>query len=415
VSRVLRLETAELLRQAVDALLAHRLRATLSAVGIVLGIATVITALALGEGARRAALSEIGVLGVRNIFLKSAPSNEPLRPRQPPSAPALRAADADLIARTIDGITAVAAVRLARSEVRAGAAHVDAAIAGVSPSWAGILNHTVARGRWLSSADARERRRVAVIGASLAQALLGNADAVGSRVAAAGTWFLVVGVLAPADVRINSAIALSFDPNQSLMVPLGAMDVSLGQGDALDRVQEIVVRVDDAARVEPAAMAIAAIAARKYGAGGGYEIVVPRQLLAARLRARRTFDVVLGAVGFIALLISGVGIMNIMMASVAERTHEIGVRRAVGARRADVLTQFAFEAAVLCLAGGLAGIPLGVVMAIAVAAAAGWPLSVSAWSIGLAVALAASVGLVFGVYPALVASRVHPIEALRAP
>jgi putative ABC transport system permease protein len=192
------------------------------------------------------------------------------------------------------------------------------------------------------------------------------------------------------------------------------MDISVGQGDGLDRVHEIVVRTGGAAEVEPAALAIEALAARRHPDDHRYEVIVPRELLAARLRARRAFDVVLAAVGLLALLISGAGIMNIMLASVAERTREIGVRRAVGARRREVLAQFAAEALVLCVAGAVAGVPLGIAMAAVAASVAGWTIGVSWWAIALALLLACGVAVGFGTYPARLAARIDPIDALRS-
>ena len=406
-------DARELVAHAIAALLMHRLRASLSALGIVLGIATVIAALAIGEGARRQALDEIGALGVDNVFLRSTAGAPPARSRQRPDAPVLSLRDMSLIAATLDRVSGVAGARVARTGPAGPFAREEASFAGVSAAWAGIMNLTVARGRWLSDDDAAARRRVGVIGAGLARALFGGSDPLGARVRVASSWFVVVGVLAPVDARGRSAVAGAVDADRSLLVPLPSMDLSLGAGDRLDRLHEIAIRVDAASEVEAASLAIEALAARAHR-DGGYEIIVPRQLLAARLRARRTFDVVLGAVGCIALLISGVGIMNIMLASVAERTHEIGVRRAVGARRSDVVAQFTAEASILCLAGAGAGVPLGVIMAVSVAALGGWPIGVSWWSVVLAIALAGATGLAFGLYPARVAGGVSPVEALRA-
>jgi ABC-type antimicrobial peptide transport system permease subunit len=155
------------------------------------------------------------------------------------------------------------------------------------------------------------------------------------------------------------------------------------------------------------------MARRHAGAADRYELLIPRELLRARLRAQRTFDAVLLATGFIALVISGVGIMNVMLAAVAERESEIGARRAFGARRVEIIQQFALEAALLCLAGGIAGIPVGAALALAVSLMAAWPVAISAGSIGVAVVLATVVGLAFGIYPAYRAASVDPIVALR--
>jgi ABC-type antimicrobial peptide transport system permease subunit len=207
----------------------------------------------------------------------------------------------------------------------------------------------------------------------------------------------------------------SFNPDESVLVPASVMDARIGEGDAIDRVSEIVVRVVKGADPAAVSVAVAALLRRRHaGAADRYEMVVPRELLRARLRAQRTFDAVMLATGFIALVISGVGIMNVMLAAAAEREPEIGVRRAFGARRMDIVQQFALEAALLCLAGGVAGIPVGGLLAWTVSLLAAWPVALSAGSVSLALALAVGVGLAFGIYPAYRAASTDPIVALRA-
>jgi putative ABC transport system permease protein len=254
-----------------------------------------------------------------------------------------------------------------------------------------------------------------VIGSGLATRLFADGDPVGRGVRAGDTWFLVVGVLEAVSRPSSRRQPIHrLDANGALIVPLGAMDLALGSGDAPERVQEIAIRATASAAVERLAAAAAATLARRHPGAPSWEIVVPRALLAARLRAQRTFGAVLAAIGGLALVISGVGIMNIMLASVAERTHEIGVRRAFGARRRDIVGQFAVEAALLCLAGGAAGVPAGALLALLVALAGGWPVAISGVSILLALGLAALVGLAFGIYPARLAARLDPVVALRA-
>lgn len=202
----------------------------------------------------------------------------------------------------------------------------------------------------------RARRRVAVLAPELARALFGTADPLGRYVRADGVWHQVVGVLdEPRRPDVRSTPAEGLPAGGALFVPLDAMDRALGHDDAIDRVQEIVVQVNGAAAVEPAQRAAHAFLRRQHPGEAAWDVVTPRALLAARLRAQRTFDLVVLALGALALLVSGVGIMNVMLAAVAERTLEIGVRRAVGAPRWAILAQFAMEAAALCLAGGPRG------------------------------------------------------------
>ena len=403
----------DLIGEAIAALVAHRLRATLSIVGIVVGVATVVTAIAIGQGARDAAIAEIGALGIDNVFVRSiAPT--PDGERKPAPAPVLTLSDARILAATAPDIVGWAATRTWRGPATGRQGPAPATLAGVTASWAAIGRPSLAAGRWFKETDARERRRVAVIGASLARRLFGTADPLGARVTMGGSWFVVVGRLA-ARARGTRSTLQPIDPDDTLFVPFESMDVSLGAGDQPDRVEEIGLALADADAVQRAVPVLPMVLRRRHIDPTRYDIVVPRELLNARLRAQRTFNTVLLAIGTLALVISGVGIMNIMLASVAERRQEIGVRRAFGARRREVIAQFALEAALLCAAGGLAGVPLGWVFAAAVAWLAGWPTAVSAASVALALVLATGVGLVFGVYPARVAASIDPAEALRAP
>ena len=403
----LRMSLRDLAAEAVASLKGHRLRTALSAIGIVFGIATVVTALAIGEGARRSALAEIGVLGLDNVFVRSSAGTAA-------AAPALSLGEARVIAASVDGVVAAAGSRTVQTEMTAASRHAPAALVGVSPAWRVVFDLDLADGRWLVDGDDRAGRRVAVIGAELARALFGAADPIGERVSAGGAWYAIVGRLRDRSAAAGRSAIPRVDTGRALIVPLSAMDVSLGAGDTVDRVQEIAIRLTGAAAVERAAGLLPRLLARRRLDAGRYELIVPRELLRARLRAQRTFDTVLLAIGALALAISGIGIMNIMLASVAERTQEIGVRRAFGARRAEILAQFALESAVLCTAGGLAGVPLGAALSGIVALAAGWPVSVSIPSVVLAVALACVVGVAFGVYPARVAASIQPIDALRA-
>jgi putative ABC transport system permease protein len=326
----------------------------------------------------------------------------------------LSLADAAALAGAIEDARAVAAARVAQREIDLDARHTSAPLAGVTATWRDIVDVSVASGRWLSADDERVHRRVAVLGATLARRLFGATEPVGARVRAGDTWYYVVGALRERSEGSGHPALQTIDTDRSLIVPVTAMDVSIGDGDASDRVQEIAIRVAGPDAVERAAQVAAAVMQRRHRDDARYEVIVPRELLAARLRAQRAFDAVLIGVGLIALIISGIGIMNIMLASVAERTQEIGVRRAFGARRSEITAQFALEAAVLCVAGGAAGVVLGGVLSAIVAVAAGWPVSISPSGVVLALVLAAAVGMLFGIYPARIAAHILPIDALRA-
>lgn len=401
----------DLVDQALRALLAYRLRGVLSSLGIVFGIATVVTALAIGEGARREALAEIGALGIENLYVRSI-GKDGEGPVASPRAPTLTADDARAIEQRVAGVKAVAAVRPARAELASGSRRVSGSLLGVTSTWAPIAKLRVGNGRWLNERD--ESRRVAVMGHALARSLFPAADPIGQDVRAGEAWYRVIGVLEESRGRRAGRTTIqAHGPSTALIVPIRAMDVSLGAGDQVDRIAEIVIQAAGPEAVSQVAAAVERVLRRRSAMKESYEIVVPRELLQARFRTQRTFHLVLLSVGGLALLISGIGVMNIMLAGVVERTHEIGVRRAFGARRRDIVTQFALEATGLCLSGGLAGVPLGVLLAGAVAMLAGWPTAISPASVALSLGVATGVGLLCGIYPARLAARLDPATALR--
>ena len=386
----------QVLNEAWRGVTAHRLRATLSGAGIVFGIATVVAALAVAEGARRRAYADAAALGVDNAFLRSRPPATGF-----PPAPRFMPADVELLARDV-AAAHVAAARRVRGQIDAGSRAAPAGIAGVTPHWRRVAGLELAAGRWLTTDDLAGQRRVIVLAPALA-ATLGDL-AVGSVVRWRDSWFTVVGILGPARLA---------DGQASAYVPLTVLAAPLGPADAGRGAQEIALRARATHDIEAAAAAAGRALARGGHPAGSFDVVVPRALLRAKLESQRTFDWVLFGVGGLALVISGIGIMNIMLAGVAERTAEIGVRRAAGARRRDVLAQFAAEAALLCVAGGLLGIPLGAVLAALIAAGAGWPVAVAPSAVALSLLLATAVGMAFGTYPARRAAMLDPVDALR--
>lgn len=401
----------DLYREALTALAAHRLRAALSAVGIVFGTATIVVAFAIGDGARRAAFEEIGALGVDNVFVRSvAPAAAADRKTAP--APVLTVDDGRAIAAAA-GVTAVSGVRTAAAEIVRGGRHATSTLVGVTPAWSVIATPALVEGRWLTPRDVDEARRVTILGGALARQLFGDRRAVGEWVRAGGEWYEVVGVLAVSAGRPSAIVRI--DPSASAIVPITAMDLRLGDGDTVRRVDEIAIASAGPETVVGVAAAVDALMARRHRDRTRWTLLVPRQLLDARLHAARVFNAVFVGVGGLALLISGIGIMNVMLASVADRVQEIGVRRAFGARIGDIVAQFAVEALLLAGGGGIVGIPVGIALAWVVAWLAAWPVAVSAWTVAVAVLLTVGVGLGFGVYPARVAARIQPIDALRAP
>jgi putative ABC transport system permease protein len=403
------IELVEALRSGVAALLRYKLRTLLSVLGVVLGVAGVVAMVSVGEGARRQTLAQVQALGLDNIVARSraaGPGRDGAR---------LRLDDAVRVRELVPSV-ALASPLTERYVRLHGAADVaTATVLGVGPQFDDILRLEVSEGRFLSAVDERDAQNVCVVGAALAARLDdGRGRLVGKHVRLGTTNCTVIGILASSDRATEAAtdpLWRNFD-NASLM-PLTALtgrSADVGPDQPID---ELWLQIADANDVEPSA----ALVARALTAGSArhqeLDIIVPRQLLAQRQRTHQTFNIVTASIAALALIVGGIGVMNVMLMSVVERTYEIGVRRAVGARRNAIRNQFLVEALMMTLAGGLAGIAVGVLLSFLITWFAAWPTSISLGSIAAAFVVSGGVGVGFGLYPAITAARLIPMEALR--
>jgi putative ABC transport system permease protein len=399
------MKTRALVRLGVRGLLLHKLRSTLSILGVVFGVAAVVAMSSVGEGARREALDQLGALGMDSVTLRSRRSASPTEPG------ALRLRDAESLARVVPHVVATAPVREAALLAEASGRRADAVAVGTTPDYLLAARLGIAAGRFLAPLDVSDQKRVAVLGASVAASLFPFGPALGERILLGGDWFQVVGVLeGRASARGRASAIRTRDVNRAVFVPLPALD--RGSDPRPDGVDEIVLRVEDPRQVSLAAEAAKALVERT-GGGAPFDVVVPREILRARERTQRIFNVVTGAIAAISLLVGGIGIMNIMLASVAERTREVGIRRALGATQRDVAAQFLTESSLLTAAGGVLGALVGTAGAVMIQRLAGWPTALSPWMLLLALVTAVAVGVGFGSYPAWLAARLAPMDALR--
>ena len=395
-----------LLRLGVRSLKLHKLRSSLSILGVVFGVAAVVAMSSVGEGARRETLAQIASLGIDTVTVRPRPAEPGER-----TPAALPAATADSIGRVVPAVRAVAPLRVAELPAEAAGRTAAVTAIGTTPAYRDATRLELAAGRFLADLDVTDRKRVAVLGAAAARALFPLGSAVGETVRLGGDWFQVVGVLeGRASPRGRGAAIRGRDLNHSVLVPLGALD--RGTDRRPDSVDEVVFRVATPEAVVPGAGVALALVRRETG-GEPIEVIVPREILRQRERTQRVFNVVTGAVAAISLLVGGIGIMNIMLASVAERTREVGVRRALGARRRDVAAQFLVESSLLTVAGGLLGSVLGLVGSALIQVFAGWPTAVHPLMLAAALVVALAVGIGFGFYPAWHAAGLDPVEALR--
>jgi putative ABC transport system permease protein len=394
-----------LVRLATRSLLVHKLRSFLSILGVIFGVAAVVAMSSVGEGARREALEQVGALGVDTLSVRRPPSADAR-----PVLDALTLREAESIATVVPDTRAVAPVREATLAADTRARRLDVTVLGTTAAYEAAAQLTLARGRFLTALDVRDRKRTAVLGADVARSLVPLSDAIGETIRLGGDWYDVVGVLEPRGTRRSKGGPIrARDVNQVVFVPLSSLD--RGVSGRPDGVDEIVIRMAEGRAGTEAAALVRSVVTRSSGTA--VDVFVPREILRQRERTQRIFNVVTGAVAGIGLIVGGIGIMNIMLASVAERTGEVGIRRALGATQTDVAAHFLAESTLLTTTGGLAGVVVGLAGSALIQRFAGWTTASSPWMLLAALLTALGVGIGFGFYPAWRAAQLTPMQALR--
>jgi putative ABC transport system permease protein len=429
------------LRLGLSNLRLHKLRTALTSLGIILGVAAVIIMVSIGEGNKQAALRDIQALGATNIIVRSV---------RPPEVSAITEQQRSFVARygllrqdlrrfqqSLPHISHIVPLKSVGSEITDGGYRVSSQAFGTTPDLARVANLRIDRGRYLTDEDLRQAVPVAVIGSEIARKFFRLRDPLGSTFRIDQQVFRVVGVLQPIGLAGGTGSALvGRDLNLDIHIPLSTAELQFG--DFIQRrtagqfnneevqLSEIYVTSNSTDDVLIDAELVRRIAETSHGAAGDVQIIVPWELLENVKKTQMVWNIVLTAVAGISLLVGGIGIMNIMLASVTERTREIGIRRALGATRRHIVAQFLVETGSLSAVGGLLGIAVGVGLSLGVEGLMNLRIvrnffdtkvametEVTAWSIVLSFAVAASVGLIFGLYPAVLASRQDPVVALR--
>ena len=406
----------DMLRVGMEGLSQHRLRSVLTTLGVMFGVAAVIAMLTIGEGAKRKALGIYNALGVNNVIVRDKKlSDEELESVRARFSTGLSLADAEAILQIVPGTLHVAPQAEMDVEARSGAKSTKITLVGVSDAFQAVFQSIVARGEFLKPDHHDREVRVCVLGAEAARTLFPIEDPVGRQVKLDDQWFEVVGVKADKALFTETVGELAArNLNRDVYVPLSAFLRRFNKERVLaSQIDQLTVQLAHAERLLEAAGIIRRILQRRHHGNPDFDIVIPFELLKQEERERRIYNMVLGSIAAISLLVGGIGIMNIMLATVLERTREIGLRRALGAKRHDILVQLLIEAVGLSLAGGLFGILLGVGMAVVIDTIAEFETIVSPLAVVLAFGLSGAVGVLSGTFPARRAAFVNPIEALR--
>ena len=402
----------------------HKTRSFLTMLGMVFGVGSVIAMLAVGEGASHQALESIKRLGSQNIMVNSVkPTSD-----ESTSSSATRGArlavygllndDEARINETVPGVEKTVPARMVRRNARFNERQLELRVVETIPEWFEVVPRPVLAGRVLNEADMESRANVCVLTEFGVRKLLAAETMLGQRVRLGGGVFEVVGIVkneSGGTVRAPDSDADAYIPMATAARLFGVANIRYSAGGMEgERVElsQIIVKMRDTSVVEAGAKAIEAML-KRFHKKQDFKIDVPLSLLREAEKTKRTYNVVLGAIAGISLLVGGIGIMNILLASVTERTKEIGIRRAIGARKSRIVVQFLINTCVLSIGGGLAGLVVGVAIPLLITFFTQMPTVIQPYSMVLAFGISVGIGIVFGLYPALRAASLDPIEALR--
>jgi putative ABC transport system permease protein len=451
------------MRTAAEAVVHNKLRAGLTSLGILFGVASVIAMLAIGRGAKQEILAQMQLLGSNNIVItplveqkegEAAEEQEPGRKEVRKYTPGLTYRDVEAIQRMVPGVDVASAEIVVNTTITREGRRRSGKVVGVDTTYFRLTNEALSEGSFFTPSQIERGRPVAIIGYGVRTRFFTTEEPVGRAIKVGDSWLTVIGVLKDRRVSNETAQRLGIrDPNMDVYVPVktmllryrdraalsqkevqeankgGGMEGIIiigGQQDQTEETEEqraertnlnqldrIIVRVQEAGKVPAVAELLQRMLQRRHNQVIDFEITVPELLLQQEQRTRTIFNIVLGAIASISLIVGGIGIMNIMLASVLERTREIGVRRAMGATQKDILFQFLSEAVLISVAGGLAGIIVGASLSFGIERFAEIRTLVSYISIAVAFGVSFTVGLVFGIVPAWRAAKADPVVSLR--
>ncbi len=431
-------------KNGMEALLTNKFRALLTSLGIIFGVAAVITMLAIGNGAEKQILEQIKQVGSNNIvvkpIIKTKDEEKQLKEsgiEQNKFSPGLTTKDAENISLILPAAEAVSSeIEQQNLFIREGI-KLSGKLVGVSNAYFHLLDFTLIKGNLFSDFQLNNAQSVCIIGAKVATKFFNTVDPIGQEIKCGNNWLKIVGVLRPKNVDESNMQKLSirnadlevYTPVKTFLlryknrglVTIASIKASQNQEEGAPKqtdnnyhqIDRLVVKVDKSEAIESSVDVIQRILARRHNGVNDFEIIVPELLLKQEQKTKKLFNTVLGIIASISLLVGGIGIMNIMLASVLERVREIGIRMSIGASKRDIVMQFMAESVTISISGGLIGIVLGVVLSLLIEQLTDIETIVSPISVFFSFTISISVGLVFGILPAKRAAEQDPAECLR--
>ncbi|MBN1865271.1 MAG: ABC transporter permease [Victivallales bacterium] len=409
-------------------LLLHKIRSLLTSLGVIFGVGSVISMLAISEGAKRQALEQIEAMGIDKIIVYSKPpalEGKDATSGQDASSVqsyGLTVKNRDYL-RDFENVDMVTTMRNARKVILKGTRRLDVKVVSTDKEFLDETNSRIVEGRWLSTVDSKNKAMVCVIGRDVKRKLfaLGGGSVIGEGITVENAIFQVVGVI---ENNLGTTFPELGSPNDMILIPSGTSEAVFGfysviregrRGNIFNvEADVLIIKVSDISYIDNTAKRISSYLERERGESKDWGIQVPLDLLRQKEETQNIFTIVMGSIAGISLIVGGIGIMNIMLANVYERRKEIGTRRALGAKKRDILAQFLIETVFLTSLGGVIGIGVGLVISQIVARYADWPIAVSHFGILLSISISGVVGVVFGTYPAWKAAQQNPIDALRS-
>ncbi len=410
------MEYKENIKLAVSGLIDHKFRSFLTMLGIIFGVASVIAMLSIGEGAKREAIAKYQDLGVTNIIIRDKKlSDNELEKVRAKFSKGLSLQDAKTILDIVPNVVAITSQAEKKSEARYADKSLKISVVGVTKEYPQIMNIELGKGKFITNEQYNRKFRVCVIGSGVAYSFFRGENPLGKMIKVDDQWLEVVGVMKPKALFTETVGELAArDLNNDIYLPLSTFLSRFPRENALEsEIQQVTVKVASSEKLKEVAKLSKEILKRHHFENDDYDIIVPYELMKQEEKERQIYNFLLGAIAAISLLVGGIGIMNIMLANVMERTREIGVRRAIGAKKQDILGQFLTEAVVISVTGGMIGVLVGITLSLSVRLFTDVTTSIQAYSVFVAFAFSVLVGIAFGYLPAKNAANLNPIDSIR--